>query len=76
MVGRPIFLLLIFVIAYDWSVDHLSLNEEDVLVSTVLLFFVLCVAGFKMGSLPSSSSASDPAKNVLSIIDEQKMSGP
>ena len=61
--------------AYDWSVVHLNLDSEDVLVSTVLLFIVLSYAGFKMGTLSSSSAASKPAYTVFSIIDEGSLKG-
>ena len=61
--------------AYDCSVDYLNLEAEDVLVSTVTLLFVLSYAGYKMGTLPSGSSASQPARTVFSIIDEDLYKG-
>ncbi len=70
MAGRSLYLIIVFLLAFDWSVEFLEQDVEDVLICTVVLFIVLSFAGFKMGTLPSSTAAREPARTVLSIIDE------
>lgn len=71
LAGRTIFLLLGFYMGLKFSLEYFGGDVEEILVSTVLLFFVFFYVGLKTGEWPSSEATHDSAVAVFSIIDEK-----
>ena len=71
LAGRTIFLLVSFYIGLEFSLEYFGGDVEEILLSTVLLFFVFFYVGLKAGDWPSSESTHDSAIAVFSLIDEK-----
>ena len=51
------FLFIIFILGAKFSISELEVPAEDVIVSTVLLYTVFKVIGFKLETMPSYDEA-------------------
>ena len=63
--GHNIFLLVIFVLGVAISIDYLEQPAENVIISTVMLFTVFVVVGFKLGNLPNTDIET---QRIFSVI--------
>ena len=69
---NSIFLFVIFILGAKFSIDGLEVPAEDVIISTVLLYTVFKVIGFKLDAMPSYEEAEAQAEKIFSICDNTK----
>ena len=70
--GHNLFLLVIFVLGVAISIDYLELPADKVIISTVMLFTVFVVVGFKLGNMPSTETLKMEAQGIFKVIGNGK----
>jgi len=71
--GRNIWLLVAFFFSFEICIDYLDLDEAAVLESSVVIFFVACLVGFRFAELPSWEKTEEAARSIFSIIDQASL---